>query len=117
MDFNEDFDDATGGFYGRRIFSWSTALALHALSASRLQSLPEPAPLYNGSKVGPAVVAFGALLVGAVVFLAVKQSYSALVASTLVVVLLAVLVSYGSIKEKTFKELLLPVVKGFKGGS
>jgi hypothetical protein len=107
MDFNDDFDEMSGGFYGRRIFSWSTALALQALSASKLQSLPEPAPLYVGSRVGPAVLGFCVLIVGAMLFLAFQGQFNFLTESILIIVLLAVLLAYGSIKEKTFKELFL----------
>jgi hypothetical protein len=114
LDFSDDFDDASGGFYGRRIFSWSTALALQALSASHLEALPVPAAVYTGSTVGIAVLAFGVILVGAVLLLAMKQLYSALVAMTFVIVLLAVLLAYGTISNKTFQELFLVVAAPLK---
>ena len=123
MDFDENFDDATGGFYGRRIFSWSTAQALHALSASRLETLPEPEPVLlpqpervsAAAKLGIAL-AFLVVLIAMIVLLAVKQVLNGYAAAVLLaIVLYAFLLTYGAIREGTFKDLVLATPRVFQG--
>jgi hypothetical protein len=125
IDFDENFDDASGGFYGRRIFSWATAQALQALSASQLETLPQPEPVFLPEPVEPervsATVKLGVSLGFLVIFtvtivlLAIKQILSLVAATLLVIVLYAFLLTYGAIREGTFKDLVLAAPKMFQG--
>jgi hypothetical protein len=100
--------DPEGGFYGSRVFSWSTAKALSALSAalSQFQEFPRRRPEYTGARIGHFVLGFAALLSLVVVYLTVNQGFHLLQAVILMFLMLSSLVAYGAIGERTFKELV-----------
>jgi hypothetical protein len=107
------FDDDTGGFYGRRVFSWSTANGLYAVRCSEphLKNIPpRPAESPSSIKVGTIIVILVALFGAGVVYLAHEGHFTTLVASVLIVFMLAVLLAFGQIREATFKDLLLKLV-------
>jgi uncharacterized membrane protein len=120
-DFNENFDDASGGYYGRRIFSWSTAQALQALSASRLETLPDPEPMrlpavQESTKLLAAVGFLMALLI-VIVILALRQVITITAAILLTLVLYAFLLTLRAIQEGTFERLVLALPNLFQRGS
>jgi Squalene-hopene cyclase C-terminal domain len=132
LDFNENFDDNSGGFYGRRIFSWSTAQALQALSASGLKTLPEPEPVVLAPTPEPEqvparfklVIGFivTILLLATIVVLALAHIIEGVLAFTLVAfVLFASLLTLGAIKEGAFVDLIKATLDALKelspGGS
>jgi hypothetical protein len=116
LDFNENFDDNSGGFYGRRIFSWSTAQALQALSASGLKTLPEPEPVLLAPTPEPDQVparfklviglALTILLLAAIVVLARMHAIGVLTFTLVALVLFASLLTFGAIKEGAFIDLV-----------
>ena len=100
--------DPSGGFYGDRVFSWSTAKVLSALSMamSNFKEFPERSPEYSGPKAGILVWIFAILLSIFVVYLTIKDSFKLLHAGVFIFLMLASLLAYGMIGEKTFKELV-----------
>jgi hypothetical protein len=98
----------SGGFYGDRVFVWSTAKVLSALSmaVSHFQAFPDRSPEYSGVKAGTLVWVFAILLSAFVVYLTVKGSFELLHAGIFIFLMLALLLAYGMIGEKTFKELV-----------
>ncbi len=101
------WDNSGGGFYGPRVFSWSTAKALSALSDISVQEFPERKPEREpGFTVGQIVmVAFALLLLGSVLYLTVLKSFELLHAVFFSVLILALLLASRLIGEKTFAEL------------
>jgi hypothetical protein len=115
------FDENTGGFYGRRVFSWSTANGLYAikLSENNLKEIP-PRPAEaddrGGFKVGNAMLGLAFILIGATVYLTVVGKFTALQASFFWGLVLACLVAYKVIGEKTFGQLASSLRWGAKKG-
>lgn len=111
------WDNSGGGFYGPRVFSWSTAKALSALTATRVQEFPERKPEREpGFTVGQIVmVAFTLLLLGSVLYLTILKSFELLHAVFFSVLILALLLVSRFIGEKTFAELFNGLV-GALGG-
>lgn len=108
--------DPDGGFYGNRVFSWATAKALSALSVARTEfsDFPRRRPEFAGRKVGHFILGFAVLLMLAVVYLAATDNLGLLAAGLFMFLMLACLVAYGAIRERTFKELVKPIVKVWK---
>jgi len=106
-------DGENGGFYGHRVFSWSTAKAISALSAAapHFQDFPVLAPEYTGMKTGNFILALAILLAAAVVYMTSLNNFTWVHASVFMVLMLAVLLAYGVIGEKTFKELVIALIK------
>jgi len=104
--------DESGGFFGYRVFSWSTAKVLSALSiaSSRYHEFPKRRPEYSGLKAGNFLLAFAVLLSIAVVYLAINKSFNMLHAVLFIFLMIASLLGYGKIGEKTFKELVQSVL-------
>lgn len=108
----DDFDPNTGGFYGRRVFSWSTANGLYSIKASEhnLRSIPRrPAEDPGRLTVGSAIFFLDLALVGAVVYLTAASEFTILQASFFAILVLASLLAYGKIGESTFRELFLSI--------
>ena len=107
MGLGERFDETTGAFYGERVFSWSTAKAINALSAAQqhFSEIPKRDPEYSGAKTGPWIFGFALLLAGIAAYLSVIGVFGRLQAVFFVFLMLALLLVYGHIREKTFKEL------------
>ena len=107
----DKIDENTGAFYGARLFSWSTAKALSALSVRQKHAsegdigfTPRP-PEYNGWKIGSAILGLAVLLSGFGFYLMVNDEFTLLAFSFFAIMMLAALLAYGAIGEKTFKEL------------
>jgi prenyltransferase beta subunit len=106
------FDEYTGGFYGRRVFSWSTANGLYAIRCSeeKLGSIPGREPEADqpkgGIKVGHAIMGFALILAMFALYLTNAGKFGTLQAVFFFALVLACLVAYGSIGELTFKELI-----------
>ncbi len=112
----KDKMDVDGGFYGYRVFSWSTAKVISALcvAKSEYKDFPRRRPEYPGRKSGNFIFAFAVLLSGFVVYLTMKGGFSWLQALFLAFLMLASLLAYGKIGEKSFTELatlLLGLIK------
>lgn len=109
--------DEGGGFYGSRVFSWSTAKVLSALSiaSSQFREFPKRPPEYTGVKVGNFVLIFAILLLASVVYLTIKNSFQLQQAAVFIFLMLASLLAYGKIGEKTFKELVKGVTNLWGG--
>jgi hypothetical protein len=104
-----NFDEMTGGLYGRRVFSWSTAVGLHAIKLSEQYLAPippSPGEDPSGLKIGNAILLVVFVLVAAVVYLSKSGVFSALQASVFGLLVLASLLAYGKIGEKTFGQLV-----------
>jgi hypothetical protein len=107
----DKLDDSTGAFYGSRLFSWSTAKALDALSSLQKSSgaeypdFPQRQPEYKGLKVGPIILGFSVLLSVFGFYLMVYDKFNMLAFGFFAIMMLAALLAYGMIGEKTFKEL------------
>jgi hypothetical protein len=112
---NENFDKASGGFYGRRVFSWSTAAGLYAIKLverNLTEIQPRPAEDPRGTKIGNSILAFAILLVGCIVYLSAIGKFSYLLASVFGFLVLACLLAYGKIGEKTFRQLAPQWLRG-----
>lgn len=110
-----NFDENTGGFYGQRVFSWSTANGLYAIKASENNLTvipPRPPEDPSGFKVGNAILVFSLVLVGVVTYLSVLGRFTLVHANLFWFLVVACLLAYGKIKDKTFRQL---VVSGFGG--
>src|SRR5258706_996139 len=109
--------DSSGGFYGYRVFSWSTAKVLSALSVASAdyREFPTRRPEYTGRKAGNWVLGFAVLLSGFGVYLKVQSKFDVQVMVLFVFLMLAALLAYGKIGEKSFKELV-KVDLGLLGG-
>jgi len=105
--------DEGGSFYGYRVFSWSTAKAISALSAAatHFENFPEATPEYVGAKTGNLILIFAIFLAGAVVYLTKIGDFTWIHASIFMVLMLSTLVAYRIIGEMTFKEILINLLK------
>lgn len=114
-------DENTGAFYGSRLFSWSTAKALSALSVLRQHAgaeypdFPQRPPEYKGWKIGSVILGFGVLLSGFGFYLMVTEKFSLLAFSFFAIMMLVALLAYDKIGEKTFKELFGGLISPLKG--
>lgn len=114
-----NFDETTGGFYGQRVFSWSTAHGLYAIRASEnnLTAIPpRPGEDPSGLKVGNAILFLTLVLIGVVVYLSAVNKFTTLQANFFWFLVLACLVAYGKIGEATFRQLVSSVFGGPKKG-
>lgn len=93
-----------GGFYGRRVFSWSTARALQALASTRpvFQTFPEARRGGPAFAIGNLILGLVVLLIGAIVALSVLNKFGAAQAALFAFLVLAALLAYGLITEPTF---------------
>jgi hypothetical protein len=111
------YDDTTGGFYGRRVFSWSTANGLYAVRSSEhsLQPIPpRPAEDPGGIKVGNIILFLALVLIGAVVYLAAVDKFTILLAIFFGGLVLGCLLAYGKIGERTFTQLVSQLIGAAK---
>jgi hypothetical protein len=113
-------DENSGAFYGSRVFSWSTAKAVSALSVlqkhagSEFPAFPQRAPEYKGGKTGPVIVALAVTLSLIGFYLTKEGKFGLLEFSFFSGMMLAALVAYRAIGEKTFKELFGGLVNAVK---
>jgi hypothetical protein len=103
--------DESGGFFGHRVFTWSTAHAICGLNAaeSKFPQIPVSTPEYVGIKVGTPILVFAIIVFAGTVYMSVMGSFKEIQAVVSVFLMLALLLANGFIGEKTFTEL----VKGF----
>jgi prenyltransferase beta subunit len=114
---SRNFDEETGGFYGQRVFSWSTANGLYSIERSKEYLLPIPKrPVEDTSAltVGHLILVVTLVLVGAVVYLSAEGKFAVLQASIFGFLVLACLLAYGKIGEKSFKQLASPLLSTAK---
>jgi hypothetical protein len=107
------YDERSYGFYGQRVFSWSTAAGLNAIASTErhLTSITaRPAEDVQGGKVGNAILVFAVLLTCVVTYLSVSGKFKPLTAMTFVFLMLACLVAYRLIGETTFKQLVMRIL-------
>ncbi|MCX6672836.1 MAG: hypothetical protein NTY37_03550 [Methanothrix sp.] len=99
--------DESGGFYGYRVFTWSTAHAICGLNSakSKFPQIPQSTPEYVGTKVGTPILAFAIVMFLGVVYMSVMGSFKELQAVICAFLMLALLLAYKFIGEKTFAEL------------
>lgn len=97
-----------GGISGPRVFSWSTAKAMSALTAAQkvYKELPTTPPELPGVRGSYVFLSFAFVLVGIVTYLSSTNSLGVYATSVFIILLLAVLLVLGFIGEKTFKEIL-----------
>jgi hypothetical protein len=101
-----------GGFFGERVFSWSTAKALFALCAARDSFAqfpvlkPETTEPLGGVRVGHVLTGVIVLVALLGVALAFAGRFNAGTGIFLGFLILACLLGYGRIGEKTFRELV-----------
>jgi hypothetical protein len=112
---SSNFDQNTGGFYGQRVFSWSTAAALHSikLTERRLQEIPASPAEYPGMKIGSVIVVLAVIIIGGVIYLSMEGHFGTLHAAIFGFLMLACLLAYGRLGENTFRELVSPLVNRF----
>jgi hypothetical protein len=117
---NDAFDRNTGGFYGRRVFSWSTANGLYAIRCSEdnLGEIPEREPEAEAPKgislAGVAIMLFALVLVGVVSYLTIKGNFGTLQATFFYLLVLACLLAFGVLTEVSFKELVTSLTSLWK---
>ena len=99
--------DESGGFFGHRVFTWSTAHAICGLDAakSKFPQIPVSTPEYVGIKVGTPILVFAIIVFAGTVYMSVMGSFKEMQAVVSVFLMLACLLAYGLIGEKTFIEL------------
>ena len=108
-----------GGFYGYRVFSWSTAKAISALSVAvpHFQEFPERQPEYVGIKSGHFILSFHVILAGMLVYLTKIGELTFGHIVIFMALMIGTLLAYGKIGEITFKELFKILVNVFKSRS
>jgi hypothetical protein len=114
INFGDKMDD-NGGFYGHRVFSWSTSQVLCGLGVAKSQfpEIPERNPEYTGTKAGIPIMILAVIELLAVVGLTCVQKFQLFQASIFMVLMFATLLAYDKIGEKTFNEMTKGVVKLF----
>jgi hypothetical protein len=108
------FDENSGGLYGQRVFSWSTAHGLYAitLTGRELTQIPASPPEDpTGLKVGGFILLFAVILVLTLLYLSSREEFTVLHATFLGFLMLACLVAYGKVGEKTFQQLVSQLLK------
>jgi hypothetical protein len=107
-----------GGFFGHRVFSWSTARSTSALwlARDRREEIPERTPQYTGAKVGKVILSLALVLVAVLVVLSFSDAFGIVQALFLGFLLLACMVAYGAIGEKTFREIIIDIGKSLGRG-
>lgn len=107
-------EDGGGGFFGHRVFSWSTARTISALwrAKERRSEVPNRTPEFTGRSAGPVILLFALVLVAVFVFLSATRTFGAMQALFLGFLMLACMVAYGTIGEKTFQEIIATATQG-----
>lgn len=101
---------ASGGVYGDRVFTWSTAKAISALVTARAEfaempsAAPEPPPAEAPALRRHLLFGFALVIAGLVTALLVLGRFTATAGIVFAFLTLAVLVGYGLISEKGFVE-------------
>ena len=113
-----DRRDPLGGFFGPRVFSWSTARTASALwsAQDRREEIPVRPPQYTGAKVGRIILILALVLIAVLVFLSLSDAFGVVQALFLGFLLLACMVAYGAIGEKTFKEIVTNIGQSLSKG-
>ncbi len=102
-----------GACYGYRVFTWSTARAVSAMSAAStaVTDFPDRPAEYHGQKAGPVLTGVMILMLGLAAVLGFTGRFSTEVAGFFALVVLAVLLVNRRIGEKTFAQLLGSVAR------
>ncbi|HEX6781064.1 MAG TPA: prenyltransferase/squalene oxidase repeat-containing protein [Solirubrobacterales bacterium] len=106
--------DPDGGFFGQRVFSWSTARATYALGAARdsFDRFPEAPRLPAPQQVGRELLLFGVLSLVAVFVLSALGVFGPLQAVVVTFLVLALLLAYGRLSEAGFVEVFKALWQG-----
>jgi hypothetical protein len=117
-----DKRDSGGGFYGYRVFSWSTAKAISALAAAKTHypRFPTREP-ETAVTAAPAIRAWMPLIfllvfLIALIWLTQIGGFNTAQFIILILLLLAALLAYGFLSEGSFTELFRSALDLFKGG-
>lgn len=105
-----------GGFFGQRVFSWSTARAMGALRPTPFTEFPEAPRPTEPRRVGNVILAFLVLVLVSVVILSATGGFGAAQAAVFTVLVLAALLGYGLISEAGFLTALRSALPSFRGG-
>jgi hypothetical protein len=111
--------DPDGGFFGQRVFSWSTARAAHALGAAQrsFREFPTAPRAPTPRQVGREIFLFAVLALAAIVVLSIAGVFGATQAVVVMFLVLALLVGYGRMSEAGFLEALKSLLPGGPGGN
>lgn len=103
-----------GGFYGYRVFSWSTAKSMSALSAAHYDypQFPKRKPEQRSGRfnVESAVFLFAVLGAGVLIYLSNRDRFGLLQAALLGFFMLALLLAYGKLRERSFVTLVKSLI-------
>lgn len=107
------WDQSGGGFYGPRVFSWSTAKALSALAIAPVQEFPirQPEREAGLTVLQIAMLIFALTLLAAMLYLSSIRSFELLHAVIIVVLIMSMLLVMRFIGPKAFAELFKEVIK------
>lgn len=112
LSLKERWDQRSGGFYGNRVFSWSTAKVLSALSDARYDKFPVLPPEPSQFTLGRILIfGFALLLASAAVYLASVGAFGTVHALFFGFLVIALLLVYGWISSKTFSDLVQAVLR------
>lgn len=111
--------DVCGGFYGYRVFSWSTSKIISALGAARLhyQKFPERQPEHSMTRVLWPIIGIAVLFSAIFLFLSLKNEFQWIHTVFLIFMMLAVLLAGGLIGEATFVNLAKRITTPFRKSS
>jgi prenyltransferase beta subunit len=114
-----DRTDPSGGFFGHRVFSWSTARTVSALwrAKDHRQEIPARPPEFRGPTAGKVILFLALVLAAVLVYLSVSDSFGPIQALFLGFLMLACMLAYGAIGEKTFREIVSQVVSTRRKGN
>jgi hypothetical protein len=116
LSLRQRWDNETGGFYGPRVFTWSTAKALCALNTAtaHYQEFPTTAPgSATGAKATLATllpVIFAVVFLVALIVLSIAKALTLFAAIILLILVIAFLTYAKVLNQKTFKDLFIAVI-------
>ncbi len=107
LNLKERWDQGSGGFYGSRVFSWSTAKVLSALSDAGYSEFPVLRPESPQFTLGRVLIfIFALMLTGSVIYLTSVGGFHTLHALFFGFLVIVLLLVYGWISSKTFSDLV-----------
>jgi hypothetical protein len=116
-----DKRESDGGFYGYRVFSWSTAKAISALAAAKTHypKFPTREPEVVGTSESASKtwmpLIFLVVFLGAMIWLTQMGGFNTAQFIILILLLLAALLAYGLLSEGSFAKLFESTLHLFKG--
>lgn len=105
-----DMRDVEGGFFGQKVFSWSTAKTLSALGGINAEQLPSRIPQSaeppRPSKWSHFILGFAILLTGTATLMAYVGKFDGSLPFFFAFLMICLLLVYGFITQKDFKDLV-----------